>query len=75
MDAVEFQAKIENGAIAVPEEYKQELTDGDAVKVIVVKRSKRIPQTGILAELARDPVQIKGLRLMSRDELYKRSHE
>jgi hypothetical protein len=70
VDVVEFQAKIENGAIAVPEKYKQELTDGDVVKVIVIKRSKRIPQTGILAEVAKNPVQIKGLRSMSRDELY-----
>lgn len=75
MDAVEFQARIENGAIMVPKEYKQELTDGDAVKVIVVKRPKRISQTGILAELARNPVQIKGLRSLSRDELYERDHE
>jgi hypothetical protein len=40
MTPVEFQAKVENGAIAVPEEYRQQLGDGDSVKVIVLK-----PQT------------------------------
>ena len=37
MMPVEFQAKVENGTIAVPEEYRQQLGDGDSVRVIVLK--------------------------------------
>jgi hypothetical protein len=34
LNAVEFQAKIQNGVIQIPEIYKREL-DGESVKVIV----------------------------------------
>lgn len=45
---VEFQAKVENGTIAVPEEYRQQLGDGASVRVIVLK-----PQTQPWREFSR----------------------
>lgn len=38
MTPVEFQATVENGAIIVPEEYRQQLANGEPVKVIVLKQ-------------------------------------
>jgi hypothetical protein len=32
LNAIEFQAKIQNGLIQIPEEYKQELGEGDDIK-------------------------------------------
>lgn len=40
MTPVEFQAKVENGAIIVPEEYRQQLVNGETVKVIVLKQEQ-----------------------------------
>jgi len=73
MSAVEFQAKIENGAIAVPDAYKQELLDGEIVTVVVSKQpKKKISQTGMIAELTRNPVQVQGIRSVTRDEMHER---
>lgn len=40
MTPVEFQATVENGTIAVPEAYRQQLANGAIVKVIVLKQQK-----------------------------------
>lgn len=73
MATVEFQARVENGVIIVPEEYKQELSDGAVVNVVVSKQpAKKISDTGILAELAQKPVQVKGIRSITRDEMHDR---
>lgn len=39
LNAIEFQAKIQNGLIQIPEEYKQELGEGDEIKVIVLVKN------------------------------------
>jgi|GEM_PF-1267375 len=71
MSAVEFQAKVENGAIAVPEASKQELLHGEIVTVVVSKQpKKKISQTGMVAELRRNPVQVQGNRSVTRDEMH-----
>lgn len=73
MQTVEFQARVENGIIIIPDEYKQELTNGEVVKVVVSKQStKKISETGILAELAQNPVRVAGIRSITRDEMHER---
>jgi hypothetical protein len=47
MTSVEFQATVENGAIIVPEAYRQQLADGATVKVIVLQ-----PQASSWQELS-----------------------
>jgi hypothetical protein len=42
LNAVEFQAKIQNGFIQIPNEYKQELSEGDDIKVIVLVKKKTL---------------------------------
>lgn len=74
MVTVEFQAKVENGVIVVPEEYKQDLSEGSSVKVTVTKPSKkRISETGILAELMHHPISVPGVRAISREEMHDRN--
>ena len=35
MSNVEFQAKVENGSIIIPEEYQQELSQVETVKIVI----------------------------------------
>lgn len=41
MEAVEFQTKIKNGTIEIPDIYQSGLAEGDQVKVIVLKQSRK----------------------------------
>ncbi len=68
LNAVEFQAKIQNGLIQIPDEYKRELGEGDDIKVIVLVTKKSSKKRDIIDELTENPVQIDGV--FSREEIY-----
>ena len=70
LGAVEFQAKIQNGLIQIPDEYKQELGEGDDIKVIVLVKKKSSLKRDIIDELTENPVQVNGV--LSREEIYSR---
>ncbi|MFN6517218.1 MAG: hypothetical protein RMY29_022310 [Nostoc sp. CreGUA01] len=70
LNAVEFQAKIQNGLIQIPDEYKQELSEGDDIKVIVLVNKKSSRQRDMIDELTENPVQVDGF--LSREEIYNR---
>ncbi|MEH2037314.1 hypothetical protein [Nostoc sp.] len=70
LNAVEFQAKIQNGLIQIPDEYKQELGEGDDIKVIVLVTKKSSKERDIIDELTENPVQVDGV--FSREEIYNR---
>ncbi|MEH2293713.1 hypothetical protein [Nostoc sp.] len=70
LNAVEFQAKIQNGLIQIPDEYKQELNEGDDIKVIVLVNKKLFPKKDIIDELTDNPVQVNGV--LTREEVYSR---
>ncbi|MEH2167911.1 MAG: hypothetical protein V7K41_14795 [Nostoc sp.] len=59
LNAVEFQAKIQNGLIQIPDEYKQELGEGDDIKVIVLLKKKSSLKKDIIDELTENPVQVR----------------
>jgi hypothetical protein len=70
LDAVEFPAKIQNGFIQIPDEYKQEFAEGDDIQVIVLLRKKSSPKKDIIDELTDNPVQVNGI--LRREEIYSR---
>ncbi len=70
LNAVEFQAKIQNGLIQIPDEYKQELAEGDDIKVIVLVKKKSFPKKDIIDDLTENPVQVNDV--LSREEIYSR---
>jgi hypothetical protein len=70
LNAVEFQAKIQNGLIQIPDEYKQEFGEGDDIKVIVLLNKKSSQKQDIIDELTENPIQINGV--LSREEIYNR---
>lgn len=73
MASVEFQAKVENGNIVIPEEYRQELSEVATVKIVISKQFKQqtLP-SDIMDELAQNPVSISGIRMTSREEMHER---
>ncbi|MCG6136824.1 MAG: hypothetical protein MET45_19680 [Nostoc sp. LLA-1] len=70
LNAVEFQAKIQNGLIQIPDEYKQEFGEGDDIKVIVLVQKKSFPKKDIIDELTENLVQVNDV--LSREEIYSR---
>ncbi|GAB1538981.1 hypothetical protein NUACC21_16460 [Scytonema sp. NUACC21] len=70
LNAVEFQAKIQNGLIQIPDKYKEELGEEDEIKVIVLVKKKTLLKKDIIDELTEKPVQVTGI--LSRDEIYNR---
>ncbi|MGI8504678.1 MAG: hypothetical protein ACR2LR_26635 [Hassallia sp.] len=68
LNAIEFQAKIQNGLIQIPEEYKQELGEGDDIKVIVLITKKSSRLIDIIDELTENPIHVDGV--LSREEIY-----
>ncbi|MDJ1180515.1 hypothetical protein PJF56_16760 [Roseofilum sp. BLCC_M91] len=69
-NTVEFKARIKQGIIEIPEEYQQQLREEHEVTVIVLKQSKRISQTGMIAELTRNPIPVPGVHKLTRDEIH-----
>jgi hypothetical protein len=70
LNAVEFQAKIQNGFIQIPDEYKQELGEAEDIQVIVLVKKKIVPKKDIIDELTENPVPVDGV--LSREEIYSR---
>ncbi len=70
LNAVEFQAKIKNGLIQIPDEYKQEIGEGDDIKVIVLLKRKPTRKRDIIDELTEKPVQVDGF--LKREDIYNR---
>jgi hypothetical protein len=72
MYAVEFQASVKDGAIEIPQEYQQELGNGSAVKVIVLMPQQKPRDRDIMDELTENPISVKGLPKLTRNEIYDR---
>lgn len=71
-EIVEFETEIRNGVIEIPDQYRQELGDGHKVKVFVVAREPQKRSWSIMDELAQNPISVKGLGKLTRDEMHDR---
>ena len=72
MVTVEFQAKVENGVIVVPDEYQKALVEAGLVTVIILKPSQKQPsRPDIMDDLTKNPIKVD--RFLSRTELYDRT--
>ncbi len=73
MTTVEFQAKVENGVIMVPQEYQQDLAEVSTIKIILLKQSeKQTMQFHIIDELAQNPISVPGIRSITREQMHER---
>ncbi len=66
-----FNAKVNNGSIEIPIEYQDEIRKAEIVQIVILKPSpkkKRFPQTGIIAQLTANPIQIAGFKPLIRED-------
>jgi len=69
MYAIEFQTKVKNGTIEVPEEYRDRLTG--SVRVIVLAQDK--PETAMMIDhLLANPIKLANFKPLTREEIYER---
>ena len=69
MFTIEFQARIDNGAIEVPEQFRDRLKG--SVRVIVVGEGES-SSGSMIDELLARPLQIPDFRPLIRNEIYAR---
>jgi hypothetical protein len=73
MQAVEFETRIENGAIAIPPQYRQTFGNSVQVKVILLMPEPLASEDGdIIAELLDHPLNIDNFVPQTREEFYDR---
>ncbi len=67
MYAVEFQAKVKDGTIEIPEVYRHRFKD--RVRVILLAEEEKTT-VDLMAQLLQHPVKVAGFRPFARDEMY-----
>jgi hypothetical protein len=74
MYAIEFQAKIKNGSIEIPEEYRRRLREqgsDNAVRVIILT-AERETSTDFIDQLLANPITVGDFVPFTRDEVHER---
>lgn len=67
MHAVEFQAKIKNGMIEIPAQYKDKLKE--IVRVIILTDESETT-ANLIDQLLASPLKVKNFKPLSRVEIY-----
>lgn len=67
MFAIEFQARVQDGVIEIPAEYRDQLTE--VVRVVSLTQERTQP-TGIIARLLEHPINGPTFVPLTRDEIY-----
>jgi hypothetical protein len=70
MYTVEFQAKVKNGSIEIPEEYRTRFKE--RVHVILFAEEESTA-ANFIDHLLQHPVQLPGFKPLTRDEIYDRT--
>lgn len=71
-NSVEFETKVKQGMIYIPEEYQHQLEEGSEVMVIINPAHKENKTTRLMDKLAENPISVKGKRKLTRDEIHHR---
>jgi hypothetical protein len=70
MYAVEFQAKIKDGTIEIPEVYRHRFKE--RVRVILLAEEETTT-VNLIDQLLHHPLKMAGFKPFARDEIYERS--
>lgn len=70
MEAIEFNTKIKDGFIQIPDKFQGSI--GSTVKVIILSEHKEKKYDAVTA-LLKSPVKIPGFTLLTRSEIYERT--
>lgn len=75
MYAIEFQTKIENGSIKIPEEHWRRLREqgGDKTVRVIILAAERQMSGDFIDHLMANPIAASDFVPFTRDELYERS--
>ena len=68
MYAIEFHARIRNGIIEIPPEYRDHFQDN--VKVILLTEEQQPQPADMIEQLVANPLNIPDFKPLSREELY-----
>ncbi|MFQ4136455.1 hypothetical protein PGN35_009050 [Nodosilinea sp. PGN35] len=72
MSIITFKASIKDGAIEIPAEYKQALSDTDQVEVTISARPNTA-KIGLIAKLLENPITVDDFVPLSREEAHDRN--
>jgi len=67
MYAVEFQAKVKNGTIEIPSQYRDKLEK--VVRVIVLAEAEE-NTSNLIDQLLETPIKVTGFEPLARDAIY-----
>jgi hypothetical protein len=67
MYAIEFQTKVKDGSIAIPEEYRDQLKGSVRVILLAEESTEKFDMIG---HLLANPVDIESFKPLTREEIY-----
>ncbi|MBI3244866.1 MAG: hypothetical protein HYZ49_21515 [Chloroflexi bacterium] len=70
MNAVEFRAKVKNGMIEIPQEYKEHFKS--LVRVILLADDSQASGVNLIDQLLANPLRVKGFQPLKREAVYVR---
>ena len=70
MEAVEFQARIEDGIIRVPDQFRERLAG--SVRVILLAEDPAPEGQDMIGRLLQNPRKVEGFKPLARDAVYER---
>jgi len=70
MEIIEFRTTVKDGVIEIPPEYQGKVND--RIRVILIPERRKSRKTNLILQLLNKPLQEKGFRPLSRDEIYGR---
>jgi hypothetical protein len=73
MIELEFQAKVQNGVIVIPDEHQAELAGVEQVKITIQKPSKPpFFEDEFILQLIQNLIPVPGIRQITREEMHER---
>ncbi len=69
MTTFQFETRLENGTIKIPQEYQQQLKQTNLIKVTLEQENSETKQN-FLQFLLENPLKIEELKPMKRTEIY-----
>lgn len=67
MYAIEFQTKVKDGSIEIPEEYRDQLKGSVRVIVLVEENTANFD---MIEHLLANPLDVEGFKPLTREEIY-----
>ena len=67
MHAIEFQSKVKNGTISIPEQYRNRIKGNVRVILLTEENSESFD---MVEHLLANPLNLEGFKPLTRDEIY-----